>query len=85
MVIDPVTAALIVVIGTTATYNERANLLYLGESHEPAPTGCMFSKPIIHSLEWEAIWIRWNAIRAMLLSLCEALIERKATHKERRG
>jgi len=85
MVIDPVTATLIVVIGPTATYNESANLLYLGESHEAAPTGCITSKPIIHSLEWEAIRIRWKTNRAVLLSLCEALIERKATHKERRG
>jgi hypothetical protein len=85
MVIDPMTAALIVVIGTTAAHNESAHLLYLGKSHQPTPTACIASKPIIHSLEWEAIGIYWKAIRAVLLSLCEALIERKANHKERRG
>jgi hypothetical protein len=85
MVIDPMTTALVVVIGATATHNESANLLYLGKSHEPAPTACIDTKPIIHSLKWEAIWIRWNANRAVLLSPCEVLIERKATHKERRG
>ena len=51
MVVDPVTAALVVVIGTTATHNESAHLLYLGKSHEPAPTACIAAKPIIHSLE----------------------------------
>jgi hypothetical protein len=40
---------LVVVIG--ATHNESANLLYLGESHEPDPTACIYTTPIIHSQE----------------------------------
>jgi hypothetical protein len=60
---------LVVVIGTPATHNESANLLYLGKCHEPAPTACIVSKPIIHSNKWEAIWNRWKESRAMLLSL----------------
>jgi hypothetical protein len=49
MVVDPMAAALVVVIGATATHNESANLLYLGKSHKSAPTACINSKPIIHS------------------------------------
>ena len=85
MVVDPVTAALVVVIGTTATHNESANLLDLGKSHEPAPIACINSNPIIHSLKREANGYRWNESVAVLLSLCDALIERKANHTERRG
>jgi len=44
-----------VVIGTTATYNESAHMLYLGKRHEPAPTACICDEPIIHSYESEAI------------------------------
>jgi hypothetical protein len=85
VIVDPVAAGLIVVIGTTATHNESAYLLYLGKCHEPAPTACIVSGDIIHSNESEASRNRWNANRAVLLSLCEELIERKANHKERRG
>jgi hypothetical protein len=53
-IVDPV-GALTVVIGTAAAHNESAHLLYLGETHEPAPTACTTSKPIIHSNKWEAI------------------------------
>jgi hypothetical protein len=63
------TAALVVVIGTTATHNESANLLYLGKNHEPTPTACICSKPIIHSCKSEAIRKRWNANIAVLSSV----------------
>jgi hypothetical protein len=66
MVVDPMTAALVVVIRTTATHNESANLLYLGKSHEPAPTACICDEPIIHSYKSEAIRKRWNASIAVL-------------------
>jgi hypothetical protein len=69
MVVDPVAAALVVVIGTTATHYKRAHLLYLGKRHGPAPTACINEKPIIHSIEREVIQNRWKNNAAVLLSL----------------
>jgi len=69
MVVDPVAAALIVVIGTTATHNKRAHLLYLGKRHGPTPTACINKKRIIHSIEPEVIQNRWKKNVAVLLSL----------------